>query len=137
MHRTLKAETTRPARPNSLQQQERFDEFRKEFNERRPHEALGMKRPAEVYRPSERRIPTPLPEPSYPLHDDVLVVGRGGHIRVHRGRQVFLSYALAGQPVGLREQDDGRWLVTFVTLDLGTYDARTGHFEPAIAASTT
>ena len=82
MHRTLKAETARPARSNLLQQQERFDEFRRQFNEERPHEALEMKRPMEVYRPSERRLPQPLPELAYPLHDDVLIVGRGGHVRL-------------------------------------------------------
>lgn len=131
MHRTLKAETTRPAGKNPLQQQERFDQFRREFNEVRPHQSLGMKTPADVHRPSERRLPEPLPELEYPLHDDVLVVGREGHIRLPRCRSVFLSKALAGQPVGLREQEDGRWLVTFITLDLGLYDPR-GHrrFEP-------
>jgi transposase InsO family protein len=135
MHRTLKAETTRPARQNSLQQQERFDAFRQEFNHDRPHEALGMKRPAEVYRPSERRKPRVLLEPSYPLHDDVLLVNASGHIRVPRRGTVFLSYALAGQPVGIREQDGGRWLVTFMTLDLGEYDAQTRRFEAAVPAS--
>lgn len=129
MHRTLKAETTRPAGRNSLQQQERFDAFRREFNEERPHEALDMQRPAQVYKPSERRRPIPLPELGYPLHDDVLEVSRGGHIRLPRGRHCFLSYALVGQPVGLREQPDGRWLVTFLALDLGTYDPRSGAFE--------
>jgi transposase InsO family protein len=130
MHRTLKAETARPARANVLQQQDRFDEFREEFNEKRPHEALDMKRPAEIYKPAERRLPDPLPELEYPLHDDVLVVGRNGHIRLPRGRQVFLANALVGHPVGLREQLDGAWLVTFAGLDLGTYDARLGKFEP-------
>jgi transposase InsO family protein len=131
MHRTLKAETTRPARATSLQQQERFDEFREEFNEKRPHEAIAMKRPADLYRASERPLPDPLPELEYPLHDDVLVVQRGGHVRLPRRRSTFVSYALAGQPVGLREQLDGNWVVTFCTLDLGTYDPRTGSFEPA------
>lgn len=131
MHRTLKAETTRPAGRNSLQQQERFDAFRREFNEERPHEALDMQRPAQVYKRSERPLAAPLPELAYPLHDDVLEVSRGGHIRLPRGRSCFLSYALVGQPVGLREQPDGRWLVTFVALDLGTYDPRNGAFEPA------
>jgi transposase InsO family protein len=130
MHRTLKAETTRPAGSNSLQQQERFDAFRREFNEERPHEALDMQRPAQVYRSSERRLPAPLPELTYPLHDDVLEVTRQGHIRLPRGRACFLANALAGQPVGLREEPDGRWLVTFVALDLGTYDPRSGVFEP-------
>jgi transposase InsO family protein len=130
MHRTLKAETTRPARGNLMQQQERFDEFRQEFNEKRPHEALEMKRPSEVYQPSDRPFMQPLPELNYPLHDDVLTVSRGGHIRLPRGRTVFLSYALVHQSVGLREQDDGRWLVTFASLDLGNYDPRVGTFEP-------
>ena len=130
MHRTLKAETARPARANVLQQQDRFDEFREEFNEKRPHEGLDMKRPAEIYQPAERRLPDPLPELDYPLHDDVLVVGRNGHIRLPQGRQVFLANALVGHPVGLREQLDGTWLVTFAGLDLGTYDGRLGTFEP-------
>jgi transposase InsO family protein len=137
MHRTLKAETTRPAGQNSLQQQERFDAFRHEFNEERPHESLNMQRPAEVYRPSERLLPPVLPDLTYPLHDDVLEVSRAGHIRLPRGRQCFLSYALAGQPVGLREALDGRWLVTYVDLDLGNYDPRSGEFEPASPRRTT
>lgn len=135
MHRTLKAETTRPAGQNPLQQQERFDDFRREFNEVRPHQALDMKTPAEVHRPSERQLPDPLPEPEYPLHDDVLLVGSEGHIRLPRSRQVFLSKALVGQSVGVREQDDGRWLVTFATLDLGTFDPQVCGFEPLPADS--
>ena len=130
MHRTLKAETTRPAGKHSLEQQERFDNFRREFNEERPHEGLGLKTPAEVYQPSTHQYPDPQPELEYPLHDDVLLVSRSGHIRLPRCRSVFLSNALADQPVGLREQDDGRWLVTFINLDLGAYDPRTGAFEP-------
>ena len=130
MHRTLKSETARPARSNLMQQQERFDDFQREFNERRPHEALDMRRPAEIYRRSDRPLPKPLPELQYPLHDDTLVVGRNGHIRLPRGRQVFLSNALVHQHVGVREEIDGRWLVTFATLDLGMYDPRTGAFDP-------
>jgi hypothetical protein len=119
-----------------MQQQERFDEFRAEFNERRPHEALDMKRPADLYRPSDRPLPKPLPELRYPLHDDTLVVGRSGHIRLPGGRQVFLSNALVNQHVGLREELDGRWLVTFSSLDLGMYDPRTGGFEPGAPLPT-
>jgi transposase InsO family protein len=123
MHRTLKRETTRPARHNLLQQQERFDEFREEFNQQRPHEALEMRRPAEAYEPSSRPYPHPLPEPSYPTHDDVVIVNRYGHLSMPGHKNVYLSVALAGQPVGVREEDDGRWLVTFTQLNLG-------HIEP-------
>jgi transposase InsO family protein len=132
MHRTLKAETTRPAGANSMIQQERFDRFRQEFNEKRPHQALAMKPPAEVYKPSERTLLNPLPDPTYPLHDDVLPVRCGGHLRLPLGRQAFLSDALTGQLVGVRERDNGTWVVTFMALDLGYYDPRTGDFEPYV-----
>jgi hypothetical protein len=122
MHRTLKFETTRPPRTNLLQQQERFDEFLDEFNKVRPHEAIGMKRPAQLYKLSPRKLPTDLPDPDYPAHDDVVNVHRCGSL-FFRKRKVFLSAALASQPVGLREERDGRWLVTFMNLDLGHLDS--------------
>ncbi len=119
MHRTLKAETTRPARGNLLQQQERFDEFVEEFNTQRPHDALEMKRPAELYVPSTRKHPEYLPEPDYSTYDDVLYVGPKGLIHLPGRRQVHLTAALANQPVGIREEGDDRWLVSFMHLDLG------------------
>jgi transposase InsO family protein len=130
MHRTLKAETTRPAGENSLQQQERFDSFREEYNNDRPHESLAGKTPGKVYQPSPRPFPEKLPEPTYPLHDDTLLVDRSGHIRLPMSRQVFVSEALVGQLVGLRERDDGLWIVSFLHRDLGLYDPRGGVFTP-------
>lgn len=124
MHRTLKAETTRPARANLLQQQECFDAWRPEFNEVRPHQALGMKRPADVYVASPRPYPQRLPELRYPTHDDAVIVGSGGSIPVVGVGRVHVTRALVGQTVGLREAPDGRWLVTFATLDLGHIDRR-------------
>lgn len=122
MHRTLKQETARPARANLLQQQERFDEFTDEFNTVRPHESLEMKRPADVHTPAVRGYPDALPELDYPLHDDVLLVGATGMIHLPRRRPVYITPALAGHPLGIREEQDGRWLVTFVDLDLGHID---------------
>jgi transposase InsO family protein len=119
MHRTLKAETTRPARANLLQQQERFDAFVEEFNHVRPHEALDMKRPGEIYVPSHRPHPAQLPDPAYPMHDDVVRVNRHGHLQLAGRGQFALTTALGGQLVGVREELDGRWLVTFVNVDLG------------------
>jgi transposase InsO family protein len=119
MHRTLKFETARPARRNLLQQQERFDEFVDEFNHERPHEALDMKRPSDVYASSVRHFPKKLPELEYTTHDDVVRVNAAGQIYVAGVGQVALSSALARQHVGLREERDGRWLVTFGQLDLG------------------
>jgi transposase InsO family protein len=122
MHRTLKAETTRPARANLLQQQEVFDDWMEEFNHARPHEALDMKRPAELFVASPRPMPASLPELQYPLHDDVQRVSRGGIIYIAGLGKAFLTTALAGQEVGIREESDNRWLVTFGHLDLGIVD---------------
>jgi transposase InsO family protein len=120
MHRTLKFETTRPPRTNLLQQQERFDDFVEEFNHERPHEALGMKRPAQVYKPSPRKLSS-VAELAYPEHDDSISVDCAGYISLRR-RRSYLSTALAYQTVGIREELDGRWLVTFANLDLGHVD---------------
>jgi transposase InsO family protein len=136
MHRTLKFETARPARRNLLQQQERFDEFVDEFNSVRPHEALGMKRPADVYTPSERPFPGTLPEPSYPTFDDVLKVNRRGQIYVAGVGQVVLGAALAGEHVGVREERDGRWLVAFCGVDLGHAGPARRTFTPMSPPST-
>lgn len=132
MHRTLKAETTRPARNNLLQQQERFDEFVEEFNARRPHEALGMKRPADVYVASSKKHPTFLPDPDYPTCDDVLRVSSKGTVSLSRGRIVHLTKGLAGQLVGIREEADDHWLVSFLHLDLGYVEPRSTRFTPIV-----
>lgn len=130
MHRTLKQETTRPARTNLLQQQERFDEFVDEFNTVRPHEALAMKRPADIYSASTKRYPDRLPELTYPTHDETLLIGKTGMLHLPRGRTIYLSAALSGNHVGLREGDDGRWLVSFMTTDLGHIQPITQNFIP-------
>ena len=132
MHRTLKADSCRPAAHNVLSQQERFDRWRHTFNHRRPHEALALRTPADIYQPSRRSYaPTPL---SYPLHDEVKRVSACGHVRLLRSRNrgaAFLSSALAGQQVGVRELDSGLLLLTFVNLDLGHFDPISRSFERA------
>jgi hypothetical protein len=95
MHLTLKKEATRPPAMNSLQQQARFDGFLHEFNTERPHEALAMQCPFEVYRPSPRPY-NGLPDLTYPLHDRDVLVTACGRICPHRKR-VNISTVLAGQ----------------------------------------
>ena len=135
MHRTLKLETARPPGANILQQQERFDRFVGEFNAVRPHQALGLKPPDAVYQPSARPMPDKLPSPEYPLHDDVGAVTKGGVLVFVRRERYYLCPALGGQEVGLRELDDGRWIVTFMGLDLGYINRKTRKFEAMNAAS--
>lgn len=129
MHRTLKAETTRPAARNLLQQQERFDCFVETYNNVRPHEALGMSTPAKVYKPSGRSFIAKTLD--YPLHDDVVKVDRSGHTNIVRGRggSFFVSGALAGERIGIRELENDTWLLTFAGIDLGVYDAPSHFFQ--------
>lgn len=129
MHLTLKKEATRPPGSNSLQQQARFDEFVKEFNEERPHEALAMKRPADVYRPSAKPYDGRLPELAYPLHDRNVLVTACGRICMYRKR-VNISTVLAGQSLGIKEVDEGIWLVSFMSYDLGFIDLEQKTLQP-------
>ncbi len=123
MHRTLKAETTRPPAAHLRAQQRRFDAFRKEFNEERPHEALGMETPAERYQPSPRPYPDRVPEVEYPGHYEVRRVRTDGRIR-WQGQFLFLSEVLVGESVGLEEIDDGIWSLSFGPLRLARFDQR-------------
>jgi putative transposase len=128
MHLTLKQEATKPAAANLLQQQARFDAFVTCFNHERPHQALGMKVPAELYVPS-RQPYRGLPELDYPLHDWTAVVTTCGRICFKR-RKINLSQVFAGQAVGVRQVDDHIWLVTFMHYDLGYFDDETCRLEP-------
>jgi putative transposase len=98
MHLTLKKEATKPAAANFLQQQARFDKFIEIFNHERPHQALQMQCPAEVYQPSMRPY-TGLPDIDYPFHDKTIVVTRCGRICLGN-KKINFSQVFAGQAVG-------------------------------------
>lgn len=125
MHLTLKQDSTRPPATNILAQQEKFDAFRAVFNEQRPHEALGMKTPSEVYEVSTSPLPEKLLTPEYPLSDLTCSVSQSGHMYVPRVGDVYLGTAFARQTIGLRELDTGTWLVSFLDIDIGYLDAQT------------
>jgi len=128
MHLTLKKETTRPSGMNSLQQQAKFDAFVHEFNNERPHEALNMKYPAEIYTPSPRAY-NGLPELGYPFHDRTILVTACGRICLHR-KKINISTVLAGQTLGIKEIDEGIWLVSFMHYDLGYFDLEQRTLQP-------
>ncbi len=128
MHLTLKKEATRPAGQNILQQQAKFDDFLEEFNNDRPHEALNMKCPAEVYTPSLSQF-RGIAEPHYPFHDKTVVVTSCGRLCLYR-KKINISKSLAGQAVGIKEVEDGIWLVSFMDYDLGYVDLEERTLQP-------
>jgi len=105
MHLTLKKETTRPPGMNVLQQQATFDDFVQEFNHERPHEALAMKCPANLY------------------------VSPAARLCLHR-KKISISKVFAGQKLGIREVDDAIWLASVMHYDLGYVDLEEETLQP-------
>ena len=128
MHRTLKQEL-RPAQDRRAQQRE-LDRFRHQYNQVRPHEALGMRTPHSVYTPSPRPYPDRVPEVNYPDTMLVRTVKSHGHFR-WKMHDVFLSETLWGEPIGLLPVDDRTYIVYFANLPLARLDARTCKLSPA------
>jgi len=122
MHRTLKQEAASPPASSRRAQQERFDQFRGEYNEERPHEALGQQPPATYYQASPRVYPGRLPDVEYAADWQARRVAPGGQIR-WLGEAVFVAHALQGERVGLEQIDDGRWRVWFSFYEIGFLDA--------------
>jgi putative transposase len=126
MHRTLKAATAHPPAGDMRNQQGLFDEFRGEYNTLRPHEALGMKRPASLYKRSTRRFPGQAPELPYPGHFELRRVRPSGEIK-WRGEFLFLGETLHGNTVGLEETAHQRWSIYLGPILLARYDERDGY----------
>jgi transposase InsO family protein len=123
MHRTLKQETALPPAANRRAQQRAFDRFRQEYNQLRPHEALGMQTPAQVYSDSPRQFPERLPEVEYASAMQVRKVQGRGEIAWRGHKHVFLTEVLIGERVGLLQLNDRYWQVYFVDLPIACFDS--------------
>ena len=128
-HRTL-LEAMRPPGANRRAQERRFAAFRRDYNEERPHEALGQKPPARFYAASPRVLPNAIPDPDYPRDAACREVRANGEIR-WRGKLVGVSTALAGETVCVEETEQGAWQVRFYAVPLGVIDARTNRLRRA------
>lgn len=135
LHRTLKAETTRPPAATRRAQQRRFDQFRAEYNGIRPHEALGLVAPAACYAPSALAYRPTANTVAYPTHFHERRVTSAGLIWWHR-QDIYLSQTFAGATVGLDPVSDTHWDVYFAEYLLGTVDLTTLRFNPLTASLT-
>ena len=124
MHLTLQQETMSPMAANRRAQQHRFDDFRREYNEHRPHEALDMHTPASCYTASARPFPSRVPEPEYGSSMMVRRVQPGGQFS-WRHEDVFVSETLSGKRIGLLPADDRWFTIYFAEFPLGRFDSRT------------
>lgn len=131
MHRTLKAEATKPASSTFITQQKRFDRFQREYNNERPHEALNQQPPASCYSPSPRQMPKHLPQPEYPTGFEVRRVAASGTVQ-WKGKQFWITKSLGNQDLGFERIDNDLLRVSFCKLTLGTYHARSNTFLPEL-----
>lgn len=123
MHRTLKEATIIPKKYSLDEQQIIFDDFIREFNFERPHEALQAKRPYEIHCKSKKIFPSVIPEINYP--DEFLVrrVKNRGEIKIE-GKKYYVSELLYKEPVGLKMIDENRMMLYFSKLKLGIVDLK-------------
>ena len=129
MHRTLKEATCRPPEYCLTDQQQAFDRFRPDYNGERPNEANSMATPASVYYPSPRLFPGKLPPVEYESWFTVRQVRSNGCIK-WKGGFVYVSQALAGEPIGLRQIDERKWEIRFSFYPLGILDEKVGKVLP-------
>ena len=122
MHEELKAEATRPPAYSLVGQQRKFNAFRRYYDEQRPHQALGQRRPRELYRPSRRRLAKRSRPWKYPQGTVVKYVCRNGAVRWGFGKWVMVSTTLATKYIGLEEMATGKWRVYFRDTLLGYLD---------------
>jgi hypothetical protein len=118
MHRTLKAETTRPPAANLRRQQRLFSSFRREYNEVRPHEGIGLQTPASMYEASRRLLPREIPPLVYPAHFETRLMSNDSGMRWN-SQWVAVSHTCAGLHVGLEQVDHGLWDVYLGPVKLG------------------
>ena len=128
MHRDLKERVQVRFRGNVKLYQTELDRWREEFNHIRPHEALQMKTPQEVYVPSPRKYTGEVSEIDYPSDHEVRKVGRNGCIR-YCGQRFFITTSLRNYPVGLKTIDTLKLAVYFTQVLLGIIDLNTLFFS--------
>jgi len=122
MHKTLKKEATMPPEKNIGAQQRRFDVFRTEYNEIRPHESLGQKTPGSLYTLSPRKMPGKLTSFDYPLHFEVRRVSRDNSCIRWKNKFVCVSRALGGEYIGLEEINDRMYNLYFCDMLIGRFN---------------
>lgn len=117
MHRVYLAEVAQPPARTQRGQQRRSERWREHYNHERPHEGLGMRVPAELYRASRRRL-RPVKPWRYPRTWESRLVRSHGQI-TFRGRSRFVGEAFEGERVGLEPRAPGVWRVHFGPLIAG------------------
>jgi hypothetical protein len=128
MHRTLAEHAATPPQAEPRAQQRAFDQFRREYNQLRPHQALNMQTPASLYRPSLRQFPERMAEAEYGTAMKVRRVFPHGQF-CWNYQDVFLSKVLAGERIGLLPIDDRTMRIYVAWYPVAQFDTQTFRVE--------
>ena len=129
MHKDLMEEVQVRYLGDAKLYQAELDRWRDEFNTIRPHEALGMKTPADIYRPSERKYKVAPDQIEYPSAFQVRKVSAYGEIKI-KGNNYFITTALRKYMLGLKVVNASQMAVYFASVFLGKVDLETVSFTP-------
>jgi len=131
-HRSLKSEALNAPLPRDMAEAaRRLQRWRGIYNEQRPHEALNMRTPAEVYRPSPRPFPSRLPEVEYDAGEIVRRVGRTKGYVSFRGRLWRVPQAFRGERLAIRlTTTDGCFDVCFWAVKVATIELNSRQQKP-------
>jgi hypothetical protein len=129
MHRDIATDLERRIDGDLVRHQAALETWRNTFNHERPHEALGMRCPGEVYQPSTRRYEGTPDRLDYPEDFIDRKVNAAGQIRF-RGAMLSISTALRDWNVGLKLQEKNEYALYFANLCLGRVDLKTESFQP-------
>jgi putative transposase len=119
MHRDIAMEVEALSAPNPEEQQRACDLWRTDFNNCRPHEALGMKTPAQVYKSNPASYSGKRVELVYPPHMLVRLVSGKGFFKL-QSRMIQLSYALCGFNIGIDPKSGPPYDIWFAHRRIGT-----------------
>ena len=130
-HRVYKAEVARQPRHTLAQQQRWTNRWLRDYNQQRPHEALGMRTPAQVFRRNGQKLPRKAGSWSYPAGWLKRWVKGNGEIS-WRGSRRYIGEAFVHDHVGLRRLSAGRWRVYFGPRVVGDlHEKETGRIRMA------
>ena len=121
LHLTMKQQVAPQA--TSVEQQRAYDRFLHDYNDVRPHEALGQTPPARRYEPSWRPMPSKLPTPEYEPELVPRLVNEKGVVS-WKGERLLITRLLASQPVGFKPVHDDEWQVFYGPVLLGWVSRR-------------
>ena len=127
-HRTMKQELLNHTTISDIVDADnQFSVWREKYNNVRPHEALNMRTPADVYQPSQRLYPEKIERFDYGGEYHVIKVNSWGYVRFDKW-QIYLSETMIDQHIEFRPSLDGKsFIACYRNFKIAEFDTEDGH----------